>query len=63
NYAGTILAPHVLAQAGRPGSADDGPAPFFFHRKPTALPFGAVRYAGLHLYRAALRAQDWWQKA
>ncbi len=63
NYAGKILAPHVLGQAEGKGPADETGRPFFFGRKPVPLPFQPFRYVGLHLYRAALRAQDWWHKA
>lgn len=63
NYAGRILAPHILKGAGRTISPEKLLTPFFFNRKPIALPPDPLRYVGLQLYRAALHAQDRWQKA
>jgi len=64
NYAGKILAPHILKQAGLPVPGDELPTPFFFGRTPPlSLPGDPFRYVAMQLYRAALHAQDWWQKA
>jgi glycine/D-amino acid oxidase-like deaminating enzyme len=63
NYAGKILAPHILRQAGLGISSEDVPTPFFFNRKPMATPPDPLRYVGLQVYRMALHAQDWWQRA
>jgi glycine/D-amino acid oxidase-like deaminating enzyme len=59
NYAGRILAPQILAKFGNP-APDGSPLPFFFGRLPTWLPPDPLRYAGLQLYRACLRAHDRW---
>lgn len=59
NYAGCILAPHVLKRLGKCDKCEP-PRAFFFGRRPTWLPPGPVRYFGLQAYRAALRAHDWW---
>ena len=59
NYAGRILAPQILAKLGIP-APDNGPLPFIFGRLPTWLPPDPLRYAGLKLYRACLRAHDRW---
>lgn len=62
NYAGRILAPKILCRLDgnlRCESADD---PFFFNRLPWWMPGGAARYYGLQIYRAALRAHDWWME-
>jgi glycine/D-amino acid oxidase-like deaminating enzyme len=63
NYAGKILAPHILNRIGLKPPDQDALTPFFFRRKPLAVPTEPIRYVGLHAYRLALRAQDWWQKA
>jgi len=59
NYAGAILAPQILKDAGV-GNAPEGPRlPFFYNRDPFSLPPDPLRYAGMRLYRQALRLQDW----
>lgn len=62
NYAGKILAPRILENAGLPASTDR-PEAFFYDRKPLPIPGEPLRYSALHLYRMALRAQDGWQGA
>lgn len=62
NYAGVILAPHILRRAGV-SHAGQLPEPFFFGRQPTPFPPEPLRYLGLQAYRYGLKAQDWWQKA
>jgi glycine/D-amino acid oxidase-like deaminating enzyme len=63
NYAGRILAPHILKRAGSEPSGEPVPSPLFFGRKPVPLPLQPLRYVGLQAYRAALHAQDAWQRA
>jgi glycine/D-amino acid oxidase-like deaminating enzyme len=61
NYAGTVLAPHVLHAIGeKAGTAE---RPFFFGRMPFPVPPEPLRYVALQAYRLALRAQDTWQGA
>ncbi len=60
NYAGKVITPHVLSGHVAPENAA---TPFFVGRKPVSIPIEPVRYVGLHLYRAALHAQDWRQGA
>jgi len=59
NYAGRILAPQILARLGKSTPAA-GLLPFFCGRLPTWLPPDPLRYMGLQVYRACLRAQDRW---
>ncbi|MBX7254843.1 MAG: FAD-binding oxidoreductase [Candidatus Hydrogenedentes bacterium] len=63
NYAGVILAPHILNRAGLadPGAGVD--KPFFWNRRPMAVPGEPIRYLGLQAYRMALHTQDWWEGA
>ncbi len=61
NYAGVLLAPHILADIGG-GRADTAPPPFW-NRLPPYLFQQPLRYAGMQVYRAALRAQDVVQRA
>ena len=63
NYAGTLLAPRVLVALGLEDKARAVEQPFFFGRKPFPLPPEPIRYVGMQAYRAALKAQDAWQKA
>lgn len=60
NYAGRLLAPHILRRAGLEveGSMPPAPAPIFWNRRPAALPPDPLRYVGLQAYRAALRLHD-----
>jgi glycine/D-amino acid oxidase-like deaminating enzyme len=59
NYAGKILTPSVL-QHLRGDYRKLAECPFFWNRQPTWLPGEPLRYAGLQVYRAALRLHDWW---
>jgi glycine/D-amino acid oxidase-like deaminating enzyme len=63
NYAGVLLAPHILKRAGIAGPSVEAIKPFFWNRQPMAIPPEPVRYIGLQAYRLALRAQDWWNGA
>lgn len=62
NYAGRILAPQVLARLGMRPASDDR-VPFFYGRRPIALPPEPLRYVGVQAYRGLLRLGDWWQGA
>lgn len=63
NYAGCILAPHILGEEALPDAAGAHPPPFFYNRTPAWLAKDPFRYWGMQVYRHALRAQDWWQGA
>ncbi len=63
NYAGKVLAPHILKAAGVNVDIDPVDVPFFFGRIPGWVPSGPVGYVGLKAYRLLLRAQDRWQGA
>lgn len=58
NYAGRVLAPHILADAGVRDVPDEPIQPFFWGRDPMWLPPDPLRYAGMRVYRQALRLQD-----
>lgn len=58
NYSGSIMAPVMLRAAGRKDIAPPEDMPFFWQRKPIALPPDPLRYWGLRAYRQALRAHD-----
>ncbi|MCC6144080.1 MAG: FAD-binding oxidoreductase, partial [Candidatus Hydrogenedentes bacterium] len=62
NYAGAILAPQMLKDAGLPTPETDR-LPWFYNRLPTWLPPDPMRFAGLKAYRLALRAQDTLQRS
>ncbi|GMW03581.1 MAG: oxidoreductase [Candidatus Hydrogenedentota bacterium] len=57
NYAGVLMAPHILTRLGIPVNADRD-VPFFFQRKPMFIPPEPFRYIGLQAYRTILRAMD-----
>ncbi len=63
NYAGTIMAPQILARLDGHRCKEARCVPFFYGRRPWWLPPEPLRYVGLQLYRAALRAHDRWQRA
>ena len=63
NYAGAILAPQILKDAGIPDATSAPDLPFFYNRKPLWLSPDPLRYLGMQAYRHALRAQDRWQRA
>lgn len=63
NYAGALLAPHVLNALGLESAVQSAESPFFFNRKPFPLPPDPLRYAGMQAYRFALGAQDTLQGA
>lgn len=58
NYAGKVLAPKILADAGMRDVPEGPGLPFFWDRDPMWLPPDPLRYAGMRLYRHALRLQD-----
>jgi glycine/D-amino acid oxidase-like deaminating enzyme len=60
NYAGHLLAPHILRRAGVAveDQTPPAPAPIFWNRRPTAIPPDPFRYLGLQAYRFALRQHD-----
>lgn len=58
NYAGKVLAPKILADAGIKDVPDGPRLPFFWNRDPMWLPPDPLRYAGMRVYRQALRLQD-----
>lgn len=58
NYAGKVLAPKILADAGIKDVPDGPGLPFFWNREPMWLPPDPLRYAGMRVYRQALRLQD-----
>ena len=58
NYAGKVLAPKILADAGVRDLPPSPGLPFFWNREPMWLPPDPLRYAGMRVYRQALRAQD-----
>lgn len=58
NYAGKVLAPKILADAGIRDVAPGPGLPFFWDREPMWLPPDPLRYAGMRAYRQALRLQD-----
>lgn len=63
NYAGAILAPEILKAAGVKDIPESPDLPFFYNRKPAWLSPDPFRYAGMQVYRHALRLQDRWQGA
>lgn len=63
NYAGVVLAPHILNRAGLADPGGEIVKPFYWNRTPMAVPGEPLRYLGLQAYRMALRSQDWWQGA
>ena len=58
NYAGALLAPHVLDALGLKDAARTAERPFFFGRRPTPIPPEPLRYVGMQAYRYALKGQD-----
>jgi glycine/D-amino acid oxidase-like deaminating enzyme len=63
NYAGHVLAPHVLRQLGKFTGNSEPATPFFYGRKPMWLPPDPMRWAGMQVYRWVLNAQDRWRGA
>ena len=63
NYAGRLLAPHVLRQLGRADEAGSNDLPFFYDRQPPWLPPDPLRWIGLQAYRKSLQWLDRWQGA
>jgi len=61
NYAGRIMAPHVLAKLGHYAAPVHAPLPF--GRQPPYVGPNPVRYLGMQAYRLALHAQDRIQRA
>lgn len=58
NYAGKVLAPKILGDAGIRDVPEGPGLPFFWDRDPMWLPPDPLRYAGMRVYRQALRLQD-----
>lgn len=63
NYAGYLLAPHILNRFGKVSPTGAPETPFFFERQPTWLPPDPLRWAGMQLYRFGLRIDDRWRGA
>lgn len=63
NYAGKVLAPRMLADAGIKDLPEEPMQPFFWGRDPMWLPPDPLRYAGMRVYRQALRWQDTFEGA
>lgn len=57
NFAGVLLAPHILTRAGiqQPVHLE---TPIFWNKLPTAVPPDPIRYLGLQAYRWTLKVQD-----
>ena len=58
NYAGKVLAPKILADIGVRDVPEGPGLPFFWDREPMWLPPDPLRYAGMRVYRQALKLQD-----
>lgn len=63
NYAGALLAPRILKSLGLSAAPDTVDTPFFYGRRPVAVPPDPLRYVLMQGYRSALRIQDAWQGA
>jgi glycine/D-amino acid oxidase-like deaminating enzyme len=63
NYAGKLIAPRILNAINHKSADPNPPDPFFYNRRPAAIPPDPLRYTGMHAYRAALKLQDKWQGA